>query len=99
MLVGAESDESAVETHTVNLGGLGSRGRSGRCDRVSRAFEAWGIQSVDLVAGGAPCQAFSRAGQSRTQDLIRSARRTDDDPRAALWKSFMSVVETRKHGP
>lgn len=94
VLAGADVDELAMETHAANLGCLGYAGDLTDPTEFLEHLEAWGIRSVDLVAGGVPCQPFSRAGQSRIRDLVRSGRRTDDDPRAGLWRSFMTVVET-----
>ena len=56
-------------------------------------LEGWGISSVDLVAGGPPCQPFSRAGQSKIRSLVRDGIASVQDPRAQLWRSFVAVVE------
>ena len=48
---------------------------------------------VELIAGWVPCQPFSRAGQAKMRELVRSGVRTRDDARAGLWRSFMTVVE------
>ena len=45
------------------------------------------------MAGGPPCQPFSRAGSSKIRDLVRSGVRSENDDRVALWRSFMGVVE------
>lgn len=93
VLVGADSDISAVETHTGNLGGLGYVGDLSDAGELLDRLDAWGIHDVDLVAGGPPCQPFSRAGSSRLRGLVRAGLRADDDPRAGLWRGFMAVVE------
>lgn len=92
VLVGADSDPWAVETHTANVGGLGWVGDLGEPDQLIEHLDGWGIEQVELVAGGVPCQPFSRAGQSKLRDLVRSGAR-GHDPRVELWRSFMTVVE------
>jgi DNA (cytosine-5)-methyltransferase 1 len=93
ILVGADSDPFAVETHTGNLGGLGWTGDLSDPSEFLEHLEEWGITSVDLVAGGPPCQPFSRAGSAKIRDLVRAGERHADDPRASLWNGFMAVVE------
>jgi DNA (cytosine-5)-methyltransferase 1 len=92
VLVGADSDRLAIETHTGNLGGLGWTGDLTDPQEFLEHLEQWGISSVDLVAGGPPCQPFSRAGSAKIRDLVRSGERSAEDPRASLWNSFMTVV-------
>ena len=93
VLVGADSDPFSVETHTGNLGGLGWSGDLTDPAEFLEHLEQWGIRSVDLIAGGPPCQPFSRAGSAKIRSLVRSGERAEDDPRASLWNSFMAVVE------
>lgn len=92
VLVGADSDERAVETHTANLGGLGYVGDLTDPEDFLAHLRAWRIDHVDLVAGGVPCQPFSRAGRSKIRSLVETSQRSADDPRAQLWKSFIKVV-------
>jgi DNA (cytosine-5)-methyltransferase 1 len=93
VLVGADADAWAVETHTANVGGLGYVGDLSDPTELLEQLDGWGIDHVELVAGGVPCQPFSRAGQSKIRELIRSGGRHPQDPRASLWRSFMLVVE------
>jgi DNA (cytosine-5)-methyltransferase 1 len=93
VLVGADSDRWAVETHTANVGGLGFVGDLADPSELMERLDAWGIRTVDLVAGGPPCQPFSRAGSSKIRSLVRSGARASDDPRAQLWRGYMAVVE------
>ena len=92
VLVGADSDRWAVETHTANVGGLGYTGDLAEPTEILDRLDAWGIREVDLVAGGPPCQPFSRAGSSKIRSLVRDGTRNGDDPRAGLWRGFMAVV-------
>jgi DNA (cytosine-5)-methyltransferase 1 len=93
VLVGADSDAWAVETHTANVGGLGYAGDLTDPADVIEHLDGWGVVNVDLVVGGVPCQPFSNAGRSRLRDLVRAGVRAHADPRAQLWMSFMAVVE------
>jgi DNA (cytosine-5)-methyltransferase 1 len=98
VLVGADSDPFAVESHTANLGGLGWAGDLTDPGEFLELLDQWGIDEVDLVAGGPPCQPFSRAGSAKIRDLVRSGGRSAEDPRAGLWNSFMAVVEHLRPG-
>jgi DNA (cytosine-5)-methyltransferase 1 len=93
VLVGADSDEWAVRTHEANLPGLGWCGDLGETSDFLNALSIWGIERVDLVAGGVPCQPFSRAGQPRIKGLIDAGERENHDHRADLWSSFVAVVD------
>jgi DNA (cytosine-5)-methyltransferase 1 len=93
VLVGADADPWAVETHIGNLGGLGYVGDLSDPTELIEQLAGWGIEHVELVAGGVPCQPFSRAGRSKLRELIRAGNRHPQDPRAMLWQSFMQIVE------
>ena len=92
VLVGADSDPWAVRTHDANLAGISWCGDLSDPTEFLATLGVWGIDKVDLVAGGVPCQPFSRAGSSRIRDLIDTGGRGAHDHRADLWSSFVAVV-------
>lgn len=92
VLVGADSDQTAVETHVANLGGLGYVGDLSQPYPFIERMRSWGIPTVDLVAGGVPCQPFSNAGRAKIKSLVVAGRRPEHDPRADLWQSFITIV-------
>lgn len=86
-------DEWALETHAANFAGLALRldlGSDELRDGIVRLFE--GVE-VDLVAGGPPCQPFSRAGRSKIRSLVDLGLRESLDGRKELWRAFLDVVE------
>ena len=96
VLVGADHDPRAIETHVGNLGGLGYLGDLTSPDAFLNQLELWGIDKVDLVAGGVPCQPFSRAGLSKIRSLVRDGQRSAEDARVHLWRSFVEIVRRLK---
>jgi DNA (cytosine-5)-methyltransferase 1 len=81
-----------VQTHEANIGGLGFVGDLSEPAELIGYLDGWGMTDVDLVAGGPPCQPFSRAGRSMIRNLVASGSRSAEDPRAELWQGFMDVV-------
>lgn len=86
-------DPWALETHAHNFAGralcLDLASEEAR-DGVVRMFDGL---PVDLVAGGPPCQPFSRAGRSKIRSLVEVGVRDEADLRKELWRAFLDVVE------
>lgn len=93
VLVGADSDPYSIETHRHNMGGLSYQGDLTDPKHFLEQLDTWGIRTVDLVAGGVPCQPFSAAGRSKIRSLVKANIRSDRDPRAGLWHSFIEIVK------
>lgn len=93
VVLGVDTDGWALETHAHNFAGLSlalDLGDEEIRGRLSGLFD--GID-VDLVAGGPPCQPFSRAGRSKIRSLVEDGVRDSVDGRKQLWHGFVEVVE------
>lgn len=95
VVLSIDHDPRALESHRHNLPGtaldldLSDPARTGRLVELVEKADA----PVDLVAGGPPCQPFSRAGKSKIRSLVEDGTRPEEDERALLWQSFLDVVE------
>jgi DNA (cytosine-5)-methyltransferase 1 len=93
VVAAADSDPVAIETHAANIQGLTWTGDLSNPTEFLRHLDNWGIEDVDLLAGGPPCQPFSTAGMSKIGDLVRRGDRCPRDERADLWRSFFAIVD------
>ena len=98
IVAAADSDPVAMETHAANIPGLRWIGDltdpTGFLDQLDR----WGVKSIDLLAGGPPCQPFSRAGTAKIGNLVKTGDRPAYDERADLWQSFFAILDRLSPG-
>ena len=93
VVAAADSDPISAETHSSNIQGLTWTGDLTNPNAFLQQLEVWGIDRVELLAGGPPCQPFSRAGTSKIGDLVRRGERPARDERADLWRSFFAITD------
>ena len=93
VVAAADSDAVAMETHSANIPGLTWVGDLSNPVGFIEILDRWGIDSVDLLAGGPPCQPFSRAGTAKIGNLVKSGSRPAYDSRADLWQSFFAILD------
>ena len=96
VVAAADSDCQSTETHAANIQSLTWTGDLSDPVGFIHQLDEWGIESVDLVAGGPPCQPFSNAGASKIGHLVKTGQRQAHDDRADLWRSFFSIVDRLK---
>ena len=96
VVAAADSDPLAIETHAANIEGLTWTGDLSEPTAFITQLDVWGIDSIDLLAGGPPCQPFSQAGTAKIGDLVRGGSRRADDERADLWRSFFAITDHLK---
>lgn len=92
LLLGTDADAVACETHANAFPGVTVRADLSRPRPLIEKLYAAGIRQVDLVAGGPPCQPFSRAGSSKIRSLSEQDRDRAPDARPRLWLGFMAFV-------
>ena len=92
VVLGVDVDDEALETHRANHAGLTVKWDLSDDDVVETVAGLIKRLGVTLVAGGPPCQPFSKAGRSMIRELVRTGRRVRHDHRRDLWQSFLRVV-------
>ncbi len=97
VVLSADHDAEATETHAHHFGGMAVDWDLGDADNVDRVAKALRDTGVELLAGGPPCQPFSKAGRSGIRHRVRRGLREPHDQRRDLWRSFLEVV--RLAGP
>jgi len=92
VVLAADTDAEAVETHRHHFGGLALEWDLGDTTHVTEIARLVAATGVDLLAGGPPCQPFSKAGRSKIRHRVRHGLRDPRDERRDLWRSFLEVV-------
>lgn len=87
-----DNDPRALETHRAYFPGLALNVDLGDPERRTELIGLLRKTRIDLIAGGPPCQPFSRAGRSKIQSLVDEGRRDPLDHRRELWKAYLEVV-------
>ncbi|MEV5938722.1 DNA cytosine methyltransferase [Streptomyces sp. NPDC051994] len=88
-----DTDERALETHRANFPGMSLRMDLGDPKERDRLETILGPAEIDLVAGGPPCQPFSRAGRNKIRDLVKNHGRDPEDRRKELWSAYLDMVK------
>lgn len=87
-----DHDPRALETHRHNFAGLALDLDLGAEAARETFVKLFRNVLVDLVAGGPPCQPFSRAGRSKIRSLVEAGTRDAHDDRRELWSGFLDVA-------
>ncbi|MBE6482587.1 MAG: DNA cytosine methyltransferase [Actinomyces ruminicola] len=92
VVAAVDRDETALQTHQANFRGKTFLVDMADPDEVGDLIEQIRPLGIDLVAGGPPCQPFSRAGRAKIRSLVDAGVRDQYDARKDLWRSFVEVV-------
>ena len=91
-IVGVDHFADAVETHRHHFPGLSVDWDLGDPARIEELADLLRSVSIDLIAGGPPCQPFSKAGRSGIRHRVRNGLRDPHDERRDLWRSYLEVI-------
>lgn len=92
VVLGIDNDPVALETYAGLHPALAlCRDLSTRA-AIEEATELLRELDVELLAGGPPCQPFSRAGASKIRSLVQAGVRPEHDDRRDLWQAFLEIV-------
>jgi len=90
--LGIEKEELPYQTHHYNFGGRCHLADISTISSPKALMRKHGLERVDVIIGGPPCQGFSRVGRGK----IRSLRQDPayiHDPRNQYYKDFIRFVE------
>lgn len=93
VILAVDHDDEALETHRAHHPGLSVNWDLSDPAVIEEVAALIRDTGVELLAGGPPCQPFSKAGRSIIRDLVRRGHRNDHDQRRDLWESFLTVAE------
>ena len=92
VVIGADHDKEALETHRHHIAGMSLDWDLGDVEVVELVADLMRANAIDILAGGPPCQPFSKAGRSGMRFLVREGLRDPHDRRRDLWRSFLEVA-------
>ena len=93
VVLGVDSDPVALETYASLHPGLTLCRDLGTPEAVDEVADLISKLDVDVVAGGPPCQPFSKAGASKIRSLVQTGVRPEHDERRDLWQAFLEIVQ------
>ena len=92
VIFGVDRDQEATETHRHHFGGLTVNWDLGKPQRIAQVAHLVKAAGIDVLAGGPPCQPFSRAGRSKIRHRVVNGFPDPSEERRDLWRSFLEVV-------
>src|SRR6266508_6455055 len=93
VILAVDYDARSVETHQHNFPGLSLSLDLADPENLDSVIALLSGLDVAVVAGGPPCQPFSRAGRSKIRSLVASGQRSEADGRRELWQAFLRTGE------
>lgn len=92
VVLGVDNDPVALKTYAGLHPGLTLHRDLRDPDAVNEIAALISEVGVEIIAGGPPCQPFSKAGASKIRSLVQAGIRSEHDDRRDLWRAFLEVV-------
>lgn len=89
--LGIEKEELPFQTHCYNFGNHCYLGDIRTITDPIRFVQEHGLERVDVVIGGPPCQGFSRVGRGKIRSLYKDPTYIHD-PRNQYYREFFRFV-------
>lgn len=96
VVVGADHYDAAVATHAHHFAGLSLDWDLADPDVVEQVGELIRDAGIEIIAGGPPCQPFSKAGRSMIRHRVQLGERDPHDERRDLWRSFLEIATSAR---
>ena len=96
VVLSVDHDADSVETHRHHFRGLSVDWDLSDPEVVSHTGRLLKRLKIDVIAGGPPCQPFSKAGRSGIRHYVRTGVREARDERRDLWQSFLEIIRIAK---
>lgn len=100
---GIDADKWAMETHAYNFGGYDKPIKLSPDCTPEDALSLVGVNRVDVLIGGPPCQGFARVGRGKILSLMKGHVAEEelaawDDPRNQLYRAYLRFVDMLRPG-
>lgn len=92
VVLGVDNDPAALETYAGLHPGLTLCRNLSDPESVDEVAELACRLGVEIIAGGPPCQPFSKAGASKIRSLVQAGIRPEHDDRRDLWQAFLEIA-------
>lgn len=89
--LGIEKDELAHQTYSYNFDNRCHLGDIRDISNPKACIQDYGLERVDVIIGGPPCQGFSRVGRGKIRSLLKNPNYLQD-PRNEYYREFLHFV-------
>jgi DNA (cytosine-5)-methyltransferase 1 len=96
VILSADTEPFANRTHAHHFGGMSVDWDLADPTAIRRVIALAQQANIDLIAGGPPCQPFSKAGRSMIRYRVESGLRDPHDERRDLWRSYLEIIREVK---
>jgi DNA (cytosine-5)-methyltransferase 1 len=93
VVLGVDHYNFAVDTHRHHFAGMSLDTDMADPATIKHIARLMKVNKIDVLAGGPPCQPFSRAGRSMIRHRVLTGAADPHDERRDLWRSFLEVVK------